>query len=810
MLALYVSAQNAAVLVRKKSAVTTFEVFEVQAPNSEVMTTPGKLVRSYPGPAVEVPNAIAQDPEFLAEISNFLAQMDNEDLKESTPTTTKAGSEVRETRDTAHPHFISQLFLGILRGMGKPVEPRRVVKRIADEVLWHDAYIPWRRSPLWLIIRVALQTTLASAADYKHFMVFFEAQLLLRALELDSFSSDLLFVMRLKMSRRLYKVRASVPEFIMEAVKTASDKTEEILQGRWASIQLAETRALPPKPATSSFPSAVYQTLSSSRAYIKDVFRRRSSPKSPSSYTPKRQARLLTRDFSDFSDDALISMFSVDPYIALLDFEVAVQNHLPTWTTKNLGTQSACAVIGSCLDQYVTFAAACYNIDAADKSIMILIVMELWMSLDRLATSDCPLLLDYSPEIPETVVDSLVLRTALHIKRAGVIQRYLRDRHAAAQTVNKGSVFAAETTQDSFAVRYFRESADHQNLKRKIERDARHKRKQKLDELNEQNNHHENIVNYANMLEHTFQVHQNRHFHYEDECERCQCETDASEMDIEVYEWPLPSNQLQAESVVFELMCPEVFRVWRDATYQILCDVGSSDRGDEVDPHYVLTDQDGLGRWNPELETSDCRVTIASSTKSFLQSHYSTVVIPASENDVCVNCGFSFRFFDTSGRTWASGVFSGTSFTEYGTFSIPKDSPYHHLQYALEGTDHNANQAIADQSECPKYLSLHEHIAFGTLRSGPRLQWMNLARVLEESSLTFSHDEVNLLCTQAAWQLGPLDDDGLSHDWHTELENVSYGRLLIAQSTNVLNRVNTNWREATTVRTIGTFPTYSI
>jgi hypothetical protein len=141
------------------------------------------------------------------------------------------------------------------------------------------------------------------------------------------------------------------------------------------------------------------------------------------------------------------------------------------------------------------------------------------------------------------------------------------------------------------------------------------------------------------------------------------------------------------------------------------------------------------------------------------------------------------------------------SFAKYGTFTLPNSSSYVHLRYALEGTMHTSNQVLADQSDCPKDLSLHEHYAFGTLRSGPLLQWMNIVRGLEENALTLSREEVDLLHTQAAWQIGPLSQND-DRNWHLELDNPEYSRLLVTQALRVLNQLKGNWLEATSVRTI--------
>jgi hypothetical protein len=176
---MHIRAQNAAVIVRRLALANfvQFEVFEVLPPTSAVMSAKGKLLCSYPGPAIQVPTDTFTNKSFLRELSSFLVQMDV-DVLDSAPTTTKAGSVVHEVRESAHPRYISQLLVGILRGFGQPAVVDRITKRVWDEVLWDDAYTPWRRSPLWLILRISLQTSLRVSNMYKTFMLFFHSHLL--------------------------------------------------------------------------------------------------------------------------------------------------------------------------------------------------------------------------------------------------------------------------------------------------------------------------------------------------------------------------------------------------------------------------------------------------------------------------------------------------------------------------------------------------------------------------------------------------------------------------------------------------------
>ena len=126
-------------------------------------------------------------------------------FQDAVPKTRKAGISIEEDRDTVDPKYITQLLTGILRGLGSChqglADVPRVCKRIADDVLWSDARLPWRRSPLWLVIRVALQTTLMredpSHLEYKKFMAFVLSETLRRAVRYpETFDNDILFSMR--------------------------------------------------------------------------------------------------------------------------------------------------------------------------------------------------------------------------------------------------------------------------------------------------------------------------------------------------------------------------------------------------------------------------------------------------------------------------------------------------------------------------------------------------------------------------------------------------------------------------------------
>jgi hypothetical protein len=104
VLVLHIHAQNAALILRRLRDTMVFEAFEVSATPEAVMEVDGKLICSYPGPAVELPLDVAHDPSFVEQLVSFLVQMDVDQL--DVPTTTKASPkfpkhEAQLTHDTS-------------------------------------------------------------------------------------------------------------------------------------------------------------------------------------------------------------------------------------------------------------------------------------------------------------------------------------------------------------------------------------------------------------------------------------------------------------------------------------------------------------------------------------------------------------------------------------------------------------------------------------------------------------------------------------------------------------------------------------
>ncbi|CAE6444681.1 unnamed protein product [Rhizoctonia solani] len=800
VLVLHIREQNAAVIVRRHEMGSDFEVFEVQPPTADVMSNPNKLVRAYPGCAARVPRDITTNSDFTDEVANFLVQMDIDVLDDSVASTKRAGSTIDEVRDSAHPHFIANLFIGVLRGLGESIEPKLVVKRIADEVCWKSAYKPWRRSPLWLIMRVAMHTSL-DVKSYKNFMVYFLCQVLRSCLKVPEFPGELLYSMRVKLARRIYKVQTHIPIVITSIVENYFQAVQDILQKRWTRIQSEHAHRLDWHPELLDIKRATNLSIPTLYPYLQSIFDRVANapkPHKPTFDPPNPLAN--TADFAKFDNKALSKAVSSHKFTALFDFEQSVQQHLSDWATQNLTNKLTSSIISSCITQYVRAAKELYVHDIVYQSRMALTVMELWMALDRSVTTLYPLILEYSPEIPKGYLEPLLLASSQDIERANTIEQYLARRHTSAEP-SRPSVFSSRTSKNAFSIQYFRQSPSLQKLKQTIEQQATQRRNEKIKEMNRLNQEYNRLVDKAKSsvcIQSTGTRQLDKQTHRK-ECTKCIATRKSNKMKIKLYEWPLPENDLEAEMVVFELRCPKPISLWRDMTYMILHNVGEVEVSDPVSPLCYLDKYDGLSSWSTELKQLKPRIGQASAIKSFVQSHYHSVKLPTSEGKVCVNNSLKFQPYDSLDKLWVSAVCS--SLAKCGTFSLPENSLYKHLSFTLGGTAHTPNEVIASQFECPPELSLHEHIAFGSLRSGPHLQWLNILRGMEEGILSFGRYEVSLLHAQAAWQLGPLSEVVCTREWHVELAKPDFAEKLVSRALRLLGRVRSNWLESTTVGT---------
>ena len=746
------------------------EVFEACPLGTAVMKTEGKLLCSYPGPAIQVPTNVFMNECFLRELSSFLVQMDVDHL----PPPPMTSSSQQSVHDSANPGYISELLVGILRGYGEPAVVDYVTKRIGDDVSLSGN--PWRRSPLWLILRVSLQSSLNSTNIYKLFILFFHARLLRTCVRRD-FPSESLYVMRVKMARRLRKLGPDISRDICRFVHDTANETEALLSKRWTAFQDVESINSTSPFNALDFVADANVSLNRSYNYLREALGTASHSSSRSQFIPSQGSRLCdVYDFTQFTNGQLEKAIDVDQRIAIADFELSVERNLESWAAAFRDNDNAPEVIASCIQQYHAGAKGLYGANPEDNSMMILTIMDLWVALDRITIHQCPLLKEYSPEIPSKFLHFILLHRPSGLKRALQVEEYLCRRHKEALGVT--SIFSDSFDDNCFALKYFRASRDLQHLNDRITTQIRRTPVMRRENRGKQASRDEKL--------------------------NAPLQADSNINDILSNNPSLERSLLlamPARLVAFELSPPRAFSAWRDITYMILCDIGMHSDTDSLHRFALFLDAFPILQSLVAVHQERPRVTLAFSH----QNGHNTVRNPAEDIPgflLASDTGRTFGLFDRIHKYWVTKVFSGSSSARLCTPPIPKASPYSGLHHFVSGTQHTPNAIIATQANCPDNINLHEFLAFSGLRCGPRLQWFNIARELASSSLSFNREEVHTLITQAAWQLGPLSNG--AREWHVDLNMPNFGGALLCASGSLLRIVQANWQEEVTVRTIST------
>ncbi|KAG1857715.1 hypothetical protein DFJ58DRAFT_878168 [Suillus subalutaceus] len=770
ILAYLIREQNAAVVLRRLDAKTTFESFEVSPPAPAVMAAKGKLLCSYPGPAIAVSNSVMDNPTFPPELANFLSHMSYDVL-----------DPIGFHGETTHPHYITQLLTDILRAFGEPADIPRIRKRIGDDVIDDDTSnddtsqsnvtLPWRRSSLWLVIRVVLQTSLERTSlgrnGYKVFMASLMTDLVSKALEEDM-PSDLLYFMSTKISRRLVKLQAE-DGFLAITMHKATEDIKSRLELRWKDIQAVQADSPHWDASEVHIIRDTRLSLTESEEYITAALHPTSVQSDVSDFKPPHCKRGTIHDFLGPDTNFFESAYTKDPFLALFDFEYAIERDIDGWVNRVMNLDAtcidaACMTIQARAASYSASAQLSYSKNPENISIMLLTRFELWVALDKLVVKSIPLLMEYPPEIPAAIFDHLLLQQPATLERLRLLQQYVATRTRNARS--GCSIFSDSADVDAFAVRYYHQSEELQSCKQRIEDEADEERKRRIADFRDKSNKYSLLTNELDALTCDAYIDWRGRTQHKANCCWCKKSLERANLSIEVHEWPLPECD-------------------NDAAIQLK--LQSSTCCSRIINHsHTITPSTLANALRSGSETKSSLATL----KSF----------PCTESDIIVKNELHFRIYDTTKRVWASSSNREYNVSNLCTYALP-EGPYHGLQCYLSGTQHTSNEVLANQAACHAELTLHEFIAFGSLRSGSLLQWINVIRELRARTLTFRDPAVHLLLLQASLEVGELSADG-SRVWHDELKVSNFGHTLINELQSLKVSVEANWLEGTTMATI--------
>jgi len=282
ILCLLISKQNAGIILRKLKTEVILELFPASATAAAVTGNSGKLIMPFPArPRLSIPH----NPMIIKSLCTYLVTMDCTEMPEAVHMTRKAGSDQNECREVPDIRYISELLGGIARAVTSDVTKIAsstvyVTKRINDHVLWKSGLNPWRRDPQWLVLRVALQTSLSeSKIDERYGYKAFITYVLARALEKarnSNLGHDLLYTMNVKIATRIWKLNSLIHiGFPFDYITSESQSCQKLLEDQWRDIQELEAWPLPwTVPTIKEVRMAEGFPLTKSRAYISSVYNR--------------------------------------------------------------------------------------------------------------------------------------------------------------------------------------------------------------------------------------------------------------------------------------------------------------------------------------------------------------------------------------------------------------------------------------------------------------------------------------------------------------------------------------------------------
>lgn len=783
-----------------------FQLFELSPTNESVYQRRGRLIRQFPAIAIGIPAAEYAKSDFQGVLAKTIAKMSYQEVEEALPKAKKAGQYHNEQRETTDPLIVTELLSSFLRGIGNQVHVAGISKRTSEEVIWNHSKLPWRRSALWLLVRVSLQLALDRVVEesetlYKSFMVFLVGRMLHAATK-KNMSSEMLKIMMSKVSRRLLKLQHGAAGKWPEGVHTAVSEASRLLNERWRQIRNDAESQLD-LVALSQLNMAEDADMSLPRldGFVSSI-QERDNAGTSSSFRPKSDIPVFKSEELPFVP--ICTTDDTRPFLLAM-IESWVSSSLDGWLGNHIRDPSTCHNLITLMQDYHEASKSWYKGRPEGASRMILVILELWVAADKVATRALPLLKRYEHEIPIEVFQALLLGFREDMDRLHRVEEYLKGRRDDALSSYRPSVFRSYGERRSFPVEYFSQSLKHQNLLGEIEKWAEEERQSKREDFRRMKQRSQELMQqYEEGFCQEVEYEENglwmtRHASY---CSRCKLRTTALNLEISVHEWPLPTDPLDARAAVFELALPESFGAWRDGTLYVIDDVlRSTDSFKEKPPSasYPLRSYHALSQFSSSPVS--LRVHLLSSTKPHVVSHRrDKKVYYSSESDVCVNNGLQFRYFDNRNGVFLHQFSPSTSLSELCTFALGSRSQQ--LKDFLVRTHDNPagqvpNAAIASQSKCPEHLSLGEFKALATLTFGYRIQWMSILTQLAMPDVDFNKAETAIILLQLSLQAGPDEIKKAERCAHTRLSDANFGRAMLSRLQDCVSRTRENWESYT-------------
>ncbi|KAH7412021.1 hypothetical protein DE146DRAFT_784622 [Phaeosphaeria sp. MPI-PUGE-AT-0046c] len=816
-LILHVTEQNAALLIYSDRSIdgvnsVIFEIFETSATSEHVLAAENALQWDFPGQALSIPHdTFTGDADFQRSLCTFLEQASVESIKQFSAVTYKACAPLPEIRDTPDPTLISGALAAILEANGKIHTTTLLRKRVRDTVSFENAHKPWRRSALYLALRVALQRLLyrnfgpeKGLIYYKVTLCVFMSHLLNDGLH--TIPNEASHLLRQKLGRRLAKLSLDVERgsriskilynYLCRTLHNDFQKTlelvEQTIESEWNVYRRKTSRFIWTIPPNAS-ENDLSLPLPVSGPYIFQAI-------NSAFTTTQAEIRSASELLGHYNNSKALKPFitTMKTYLPLYAYEETTQVSRVLDTSSDA---SRCTKLAATIGTYISTVQDAYAGYPEFTSRLLLKLFLLWMELDISAVRCFPLLAEYHPVFEAEMLDVLQLFSPEELEQLHEIQSYLCKRCNSWQGKGSRTIFDTPA-QDSFAARYFVESNESDALLRirdDIEQEAQELLEEKEEEWQEMSDAHEAkmckmaVVPCVYVTE--FDDHGISHKVHQKGCPYHRLKWEAKQIEIEILEHPLPKSESVRRAIIFELSCPKPFAAYRDATWLILSTFGfpkpeqvATPSAEPSEAVAVIRSYEGLSRY---ANNTQSRVTLGSTTKSHLKSHYSKSGFPVDFPDICRAFGLRLDYYDSAMKIFTKREM-GPSFAHLFPLKLPPSSPY--LGFQPLG-DTTSNRILATQTRCPTDVNVHEYISWQSLLLGTYSRWPSLLRELGSTNLSFSTDSTWAVVSRLVLQVGPTSSSNVLRDCHSILDDSTFCQQLLDQVDYRLEAIRRNWRE---------------
>ncbi|GKU06108.1 unnamed protein product [Fusarium langsethiae] len=828
-LGIHVESQNAALIVYRDGLnVTTscflyfpanffyradnvvFEEFQTAAPVADVLKTENALTWEFPSRATAVSSSHFNDESFLDNLTRFLEEASSTAFDRFSARALKGGKSTVEIRDCPSSGLISEILMSLLEGIGSSVSPHQLRKRVRDDIVLDKSAMPWRRSPYWLFLRVTVGRILCTLLDDTHgsigrvYYKFIICSVLANLLGdcAGVLQPEMTLMLQAKLSRRLAKLesekvaasghlRVTYDDFFTCSgahFHTILSNAKARVASSWENYKRNIVRRIPVLPYRASENDLVLD-LANSRAHFLQLLSQKPNP-------TKCQLSVELPSL----DEGTVSQVNelAGKYSALIDHGDAMATNINSVSSF----ERTCEQLAISIQNSIGTVGDAYMGNSLLVSRHLLRLFEMWVRMDTEAIKICPLLQDYHPIFVPYSLDVLCLQTRQEFERLRQVQQYLDSRIDTLQAGHQ-TIFDNPSNSGSFPFRFVYSTTIGKRLVvlgEKIDVVSQTSKSQKQSELDKLTNQYNDLTASIEGISCVCTRLPNGRKNVSG-CTRCWKRRCRNRLKISAHEDLLPTTttdpkKAQRATILLQLDTPSYLSAYRLAVWKLYVLGTQVSLINQGTPQLLFTHIDSVQKFAKRQS----QITLASSKKSFAQTHYKKMKLPKQPSEVMFPFGAEFTYYDSSARIWAhqlpkvpwfehllsSWVPKGISDPYASVNNFSQHDPYHPSSYEIVGNEFT----------CPPELSVHKYSAFQRVVSGRGRRWLVILVELGTTNFNFSNETTMKLLNHLAVQAGPgIRERGVLREVHNVFDDQSFCTRLYELLRGRLDAITSSWRE---------------